>query len=231
MLIARSLIRAFDVSCLIVDKLIWMAEQNWLDWSKQLQAIAQNGLAYADGNHFDIERYQQIRELAAEMMASVGNLEKTVLLEIFKQESGYATPKVDVRGVVFRNNQILLVKEISDGKWTLPGGWADVNQTPREVVIREVSEESGYKVVPVKLLAVYDRSRHSHTPQYPFHIYKLFILCELVGGEATPSNETSDVNFFPENSLPELSISRITDAQIKRMFEHYRNPNLATDFD
>lgn len=208
-----------------------MADQKLLEWAKQLQAIAQNGLAYADGNHFDIERYEQVRELAAEMMAFGGNLGKTVLLEIFKQESGYATPKVDVRGVVFRDNQVLLVKEISDGKWTLPGGWADVNQTPREVVVREVVEESGYEVVPVKLLAVYDRSKHAHAPQFPFHVYKLFILCELVGGTATLSNETSAVDFFAEDSLPELSISRVTPAQIKRMFEHHRNSNLATDFD
>jgi len=208
-----------------------MTEPKWLEWSKHLQAIAQNGLTYADGNYFDIERYNQIREIAVEMMAFHGKLEKPVLLEIFKRESGYATPKVDVRGVVFRNNQILLVKELSDGKWTLPGGWADVNETPREVVVREVREESGYDIAPVKLLAVYDRSKHPHEPLYPFHIYKLFILCNLLGGEPTVSGETSEVGFFGEKKLPELSVSRITPSQIKRMFEHYRNPNLATDFD
>jgi ADP-ribose pyrophosphatase YjhB (NUDIX family) len=208
-----------------------MTEPNWLVWAKNLQAIAQNGLAYADGNHFDIERYHQIREIATEMMALRGNIEKSVLLEIFKRENGYATPKVDVRGVVFRDGQILLVKEISDGKWTLPGGWADVNETPKEVVVREVKEESGYDVAPVKLLAVYDRSKHQNEPMFPFHVYKLFILCDLLGGNPAISNETSEVGFFDKNLLPELSVSRVTKNQIKRMFEHFRNSDLATDFD
>jgi len=208
-----------------------MTEPKWLEWSKQVQAIAQNGLTFADGNHFDIERYDQVRGIAAEIMAFHGKLEKPVLLEIFQRESGYATPKVDVRGVVFRNDRILLVRELSDGKWTLPGGWADVNETPREVVVREVREESGYDVAPVKLLAVYDRSKHPHEPLFPFHIYKLFILCDLLGGEASVSDETSEVGFFKEQELPELSISRITQSQIERMFEHYRNIDLAADFD
>ncbi len=208
-----------------------MIQPKWLEWAIRLQAIAQNGLEYAEGNHFDIERYNQIREITIEMMAYHGNMEKPFLLELFKRESGYATPKVDVRGVIFRDNQILLVKEISDGKWTIPGGWADVTETPREVVVREVKEESGYLVAPVKLLAIYDRSRHEHEPQFPFHIYKLFILCELLGGKAAASLETSDVSFFDEQALPELSVSRVTEAQIKRMFEHYRNPDWAADFD
>lgn len=208
-----------------------MSELKWLDWAKQLQAIAQNGLAYYDGNHFDAERYAQIREIAAEIMAYSGNLEKSDLLKSFIDQKGYATPKVDIRGVVFRDEKILLVREISDGRWTLPGGWADANESPRESVIREVREESGYEVIPVKILAVYDRNKHPHFPQNIFHTYKIFILCSLCGGTATPSNETSEIGFYGENELPELSISRVTNNQIKRMFEHFRSGNLPTDFD
>ncbi len=208
-----------------------MTDPQWLMRAKELQAIAQIGLAYPSGSQTDAERYGCIREIAAEIIASSGNIEKDVLLEVFQRESGYATPKVDVRGVVFQDAKILLVKEVEDGRWTLPGGWADVNQTPREVVAREIKEESGFDAVPVKLLAVYDRSKHSHQPLFPFHVYKLFILCDLVGGSPRASEETSEIGFFPENHLPELSISRVTAQQIRRMFEHGRDENLPADFD
>ena len=153
------------------------------------------------------------------------------IVSLFARESGYATPKVDVRGVVFRDDGILLVKEREDGGWTLPGGWADVNESPREAVEREVVEESGYRVRATKLLAVLDRSKHPHVPPFPFHIYKLFILCDLIGGDAAASMETEEVGFFPENGTPELSISRTTPSQVARLFEHHRQPGLATDFD
>ena len=208
-----------------------MTEPRWLQWAKELQSIAQAGLAYPSGNHFDAERYARVREIAAEIIASAGHVEKDIILELFRRESGYATPKVDVRGVVFRGGEILLVKEREDGRWTLPGGWADVNQTPREVVAREVKEESGYEVEPVKLLAVYDRSKQGHQPAYPFHVYKLFIGCEITGGAAAESAETSEVSFFAEDNLPELSASRVTERQIRRMFEYSRLPALAADFD
>ncbi|MEB3359265.1 MAG: NUDIX hydrolase [Synechococcales bacterium] len=206
-------------------------EPNWLRWAQELQAIAQTGLHFSKDNPFDIARYQRLREIAAEMMAVQGSLDAPALLELLHREEGYATPKVDVRGAVFQQGRILMVKEISDGRWTLPGGWADVGDAPREAVVREIWEESGYEARPVKLLAVYDRSKHPHQPFLPFHIYKLFIQCELTGGQAQTSIETSDVGFFAEDELPELSISRITEAQIHRLFEHYRNPDLPTDFD
>lgn len=206
-------------------------EPKWLAWAKELQAIAQIGLTYSTENHFDVERYERVREIAAEIMAAHSDLDGRVLLELFKRENGYATPKVDVRGVVFREQKILLVKEVEDNRWTLPGGWADVTDTPRQAVAREIWEESGYRTEPVKLLAVYDRSQHGHQPSFPFHVYKLFILCELVGGEAKTSKETSGVGFFAEDALPELSTSRVTTAQIRRMFAHHRDRSLATDFD
>lgn len=206
-------------------------EPEWLRWARELQAIAQIGLTYSTEDHFDVERYARIREIAAEIMATGGGIEKGAVLDLFGRETGYATPKVDVRGVVFRADEILLVRELADGGWTLPGGWADVNESPGESVVREVHEESGYETKPVKLLAVYDRSKHGHTPAFPFHVYKLFILCEVTGGGPATSRETSAVGFFAEHDLPDLSRSRVTPAQIRRLFEHHRHPDWATDFD
>lgn len=208
-------------------------EPQRLKWAKELQAIAQIGLTYSAESHFDVERYRRIREISAEMVAAsaAGAVTKETLLALFQSEEGYATPKVDVRGVVFRDSKILLVKETEDGRWTLPGGWADVNESPRESVEREVREESGYEVRAVKLLAVYDRSKHDHTPAFFFHVYKLFVLCELIGGEAAASAETSAAEFFGEDELPPLSVSRVTGRQIRRLFEHFRHPEWAADFD
>lgn len=206
-------------------------EPAWLRWARELQAIAQIGLTYATENHFDVERYTRIREIAAEIMAAGGGVKTGAILALWDRERGYATPKVDVRGVVFRDDAILLVREVADGGWTLPGGWADVNESPGESVVREVREESGYETRPVKLLAVYDRSKHGHTPLFPFHVYKLFIRCELTGGGPTTSRETSAVGFFAEHDLPDLSPSRITPAQVRRMFEHHRHPEWAADVD
>jgi len=202
----------------------------WLKWAKELAAISQNGLTFSE-NAYDIERYEAVRRIAAEMMSTQSNLDTETLLGIFAKEGGYATPKVDVRGVVFRNGKILLVKEKIDGGWTLPGGWADPCQSPSECVVRETREESGYETEARKLLAVYDRSKHPHEPPVPFHIYKMFFLCEITGGSAQTSHETTAVDFFAEDRIPELSISRTLPFQIARMFEHYRNPNLPTDFD
>jgi ADP-ribose pyrophosphatase YjhB (NUDIX family) len=205
-------------------------ELKWILWSRQLVAIAQNGLTYAE-SHFDRERYEQVRQIAANIMAEKSNTEERKVLDLFAGEVGYATPKVDVRGVVFRDDCILLVKERADGRWTLPGGWADVNESPKEAVVREVMEESGYRTRGEKLLAVWDRAKHPHTPPFPYHIYKICILCELVGGEATTSHETEEIGFYPEDGLPKLSISRVTAGQIARLFEHHRDPGLPTDFD
>jgi len=166
-----------------------------------------------------------------EIMAQEAKADITQLQNIFSQEVGYATPKVDVRGVVFRDEALLLVKERSDGGWTLPGGWADVGDSPSEAVVREIYEESGYQTQVVKLLAVYDRSKHDHPPSV-YHIYKLFFQCQLLGGSATTSIETEDVAFFREDKIPEqLSQGRVTPTQIKRMFEHSRHQEWQTDYD
>lgn len=201
----------------------------WLEWAQKLQALAQNGLTYSE-NPFDLERYKLIQAIAAEILVTYSNVEHRYILDLFAREVGYATPKVDVRGAVFRDDTILLVKEREDGCWTLPGGWADVGQSPSEVAVKEVLEESGYLTRAVKLLAVYDRNRQGHTP-HPHYIYKLFFLCELVSGSPSTSIETEEVGFFPEEEIPELSLGRVTPTQITRLFEHHRNPDLPTDFD
>lgn len=204
-------------------------EPRWLEWSRGLQAIAQTGLTYAR-DPFDIERYEQIRELSAQILAHHTGLEINAALDILKTETGHATPKVDVRGAIFRNNQILLVRERMDGLWTLPGGWADVNESAAEATVREVREESGYETRAVKLLAVWDRRRHGHPPSR-HHAYKLFFLCDLIGGAPATSIETTDAAFFPEDNFPELSAGRVTHTQIARLFEHHRNPDWPADFD
>ncbi len=203
----------------------------WLHWARAIQAITQTGMHYTE-NPFDMERYQQLQAIATKMLAAHSNASVTQVQGLFDQQAGATTPKVDVRGVVFRENAILLVRERQDsGRWTLPGGWADVNEPPSAAVVREVREESGYETRAVKLLAVYDRDLHGHPP-HPFHIYKLFFLCELIGGSPLISIETDGAEFFTAEAIPEdLSLGRVTDAQLRRLFEHYYNPDLPTDFD
>jgi ADP-ribose pyrophosphatase YjhB (NUDIX family) len=204
-------------------------EPQWLSIARELRAIAQTGLAFtADG--FDHQRYQRLRELAALLMAQGSAAGQESILELLRQEKGYATPKVDVRGAAFEDGRVLMVREISDGKWTLPGGWADVNQSAGECVVREIAEESGFKARALKLAAVYDYQKRN-PPRHIDSIYKMFFICEIVGGAACASDETSEVAFFPRNELPPLSLGRTTAEQIDRMFQHHENPQLATDFD
>ncbi len=201
----------------------------WLGWAQRLQAIAQTGLHYAR-DPFDVERYKDVRDIAAEMAATFSDADASAMRALFAGEAGHATPKVDVRAAVFRDDAILLVRERSEGLWTLPGGWADIGESPGEAVAREAFEESGYCVRAVKLLAVYDRNKHPHPP-FPFHTYKLFFQCELTGGEPAHSVETDGVGFFREDELPELSVMRVTPEQIARFFRHYRHPDWPADFD
>ena len=203
-----------------------------LAWAQRLQALAQTGLTYAR-DPFDIGRYEEIRRLAAEMAARGGEPEVTALVENFSLETGYATPKVDVRGAVWDDrDRLLLVKERADGLWTLPGGWADVGVSPADNVVREIYEEAGFRCRTTRLLAVYDRARHGHPPM--FHsVYKMFFACEITGGEAAAggTSETDGVAFYAQGEMPPLSTGRVTAAQIERLFEHHRQPDLPTDFD
>jgi len=205
-------------------------EPKWLAWAQRLQALSQSGLTYSE-NPFEIERYEAIREISAEMMASQSDADPAKVRDLFAEQWGYATPKVDVRGVVFRDGKILLVKEKRDGGWTLPGGFADVGDTASESVVREIHEETGYEARAVKLLAVWDRQRQGHVPLRPFHIYKLAFRCEIVGGAPKDSVETEDPRFFDESQIPPLSLGRTTPSQIARLFEHLRHPDWPPDFD
>jgi ADP-ribose pyrophosphatase YjhB (NUDIX family) len=204
-------------------------QPKWLLWARRLQAIGQTGLTYTS-NEYDIQRYTAIRDIAAEIMADGANTDLAVVREAFARELGYITPKVDVRAAVFRDGRILLVPEREDNAWTLPGGWADVGESPGEVAARETKEESGYDVTPVKLLALYDRDRHGHPP-IPYHAYKVFFLCELTGGEAAASCETTEAAFFAGRELPPLSLTRVTEAEIAHLFDHLRHPDWPASFD
>jgi ADP-ribose pyrophosphatase YjhB (NUDIX family) len=194
----------------------------WLELAKELQSIAQAGLTYSK-DIYDLERFEQIRQLSIKVMSQFTDTDMTVVKQLFANETGYATPKVDIRAVVFRDEKILMVREKSDGGWALPGGWADIGFTPTEVAIKEVREEAGFEVQPVKLLAILDKKCHPHPPS-PYHVYKVFIQCDIVGGKGKEGMETSAVSFFGENEWPELSVERNTDSQIKMLFEYLRNP-------
>jgi ADP-ribose pyrophosphatase YjhB (NUDIX family) len=206
-----------------------MGSPPWLRRALRLSALSQNGLTFTK-DPFERDRWEEVRRLAAEMLADGAGTTSDQMVARLAAEAGYATPKVDVRAAVFQDNQVLLVQERSDGCWTLPGGWCDVGEAPGVAAAREVEEESGYRVRTVKLLAVYDKLRHGHPPD-SFHAYKLFFRCELVGGAAAASDETAAVGFFAENALPPLSLARVTEAQIRRMFEHARDALLPTDYD
>lgn len=201
----------------------------WLEWARRLQAIAQNGLTYAQ-DPFDRHRFEQVRELAAELFAEHTAAGGAAIADLLADQAGYATPKVDIRGAVFRNDAILLVRERSDGLWTLPGGWVDIHEPPSQAVEREIWEESGYQTRAIKLLAVWDRDRHGHPP-HAFHVYKLVFLCELVSGEPAHSLETDGVDFFTRDALPPLSLTRVVPAQIARLFDHHDHPGWPADFD
>ncbi|PSL41777.1 ADP-ribose pyrophosphatase YjhB (NUDIX family) [Planomicrobium soli] len=201
----------------------------WLEWAQRIQSLAQAGLTYTN-NVYDIERFEELRTISTEIMNEYTGHEMEKLRNLFAYETGYQTPKVDIRGAVFQNGKILLVREIIDDKWSLPGGFCDVGLSPAENIVKEIKEESGFDVVPTKLLALLDMKKHEHPPQ-PFHYYKVFIQCNIVAGKAEIGIETKDVQFFSENNLPELSLARNTEAQIQLLFEFSRDPQKETVFD
>lgn len=209
-----------------------------VEWAQKLQAIAQTGLNY-DPSPFDRERFEQVSDIAAEMLQANGSADLDTIHALFDGQTGHATPKIDVRGVVFRDDKILLVQERLDNfRWTLPGGWADIGESAGEAVVREIYEESGYATRAVKLLALLDRNKHGHPP-FPFHAYKAFFRCDLTDPErhidptltGASFAETGEVGWFAEDAIPELSVGRVTSEQIARFFAHLRQPDLPTDFD
>ncbi|MGG1573884.1 NUDIX hydrolase [Fictibacillus sp. NRS-1165] len=204
-------------------------EPKWLEWSKQLQSIAQAGLTYSK-DVYDLERFESIRKISVEILSSFTDLDESAISDLFANETGYATPKVDIRAVVFRNKKLLMVKEKTDGGWSLPGGWGDIGLSPSEVAVKEVKEESGFDVRPIKLLGVLDKKCHPHPPS-PYHTYKIFIKCEIVGGQALTGIETTAVDFFSQEELPALSIDRNTRSQIEMAFRQLHHPHEPAYFD
>ena len=204
---------------------------DWLRWAQRLQSIAQTGLTYAE-DPYDRERYEQLRELALEMASDGLARDPDAVRVVFASDAGYPTPKVDVRAVVFRGDELLLVRERRSQAWTFPGGWADVGDTPSLAAERETLEESGYQVKAEKLLALLDKTRHEHPPSVDY-TYKILIACRFEGGEPATSHEIDDVGFFTEDAIAdlELDLDRTTPGQVALAFAHHRDPNKATDLD
>jgi ADP-ribose pyrophosphatase YjhB (NUDIX family) len=202
---------------------------HWLTWAREIQAISQIGLTYSQ-TRFDTERYTRLSAFAAEIIECQTGLPAGPTLENFLVQPGYATPKVDVRAAVIRDGRILLVQERADGRWCMPGGWADVGETPAEMVERETWEESGFRATARKLIGAYDGNR-TGTPLSFYHAYKLLFLCEIVGGEARPSDETLSVDFFPFDDLPPLSSERTNERHLAEVAAHLRDPHRPAAFD
>ncbi len=203
--------------------------EKWLKWAREIQALAQTGLTYA-ANHYEEERNKRLMEIAAEIVGEHSSVAKEEAEKVFMAQPGYATPKVDVRAAVIKDGKILLVKEISDGRWAMPGGWADVGDYPAKAAEREALEESGFQVKAKKVIGVFDANRNGRPMEF-FHAVKIVYLCEIVGGKATPSNETSDVGFFDFNELPPLSENRTNLKHINEIRAHLQNPSRATFFE
>jgi len=202
--------------------------EKWLDWAVELQALAQAGLYYGK-DIFDKERYQRIREISAEMVACQSGLPKDRVIALFCNESGYQTPKIDTRAAVFQNDRILLVQE-NNGKWSLPGGWCDVNLSVKENTVKEVREEAGLEVMAHRIIAVQDRNKHN-TPVYAYGICKIFVLCQTLGGSFRKNSETTDARYFSIDALPPLAEEKNTFKQIKMCFDAYHAEHWAVVFD
>jgi ADP-ribose pyrophosphatase YjhB (NUDIX family) len=200
-----------------------------VDLARRLFALAQTGLHFTP-LEYDRERYRELADIASQLLANESEHAPRQLQATWFVEDGYATPKMDVRGAIFRDDKVLLVRETTDGKWTLPGGWADVNDSPSYAVEKEIEQESGFTAKAAKLAALYDRNKHEHPP-YLYHAWKAFFVCDITGGAPRLSNETDGVDFFAQDALPELSTGRSTAAQIRRMYVHHLQRELPTDFD
>ncbi|MFC2053937.1 NUDIX hydrolase N-terminal domain-containing protein [Chloroflexota bacterium] len=201
----------------------------WLEWAREIQALSQTGLFFASDD-FERVRHKRLGEIAAEMVSDHSNFEFNELVDIFDSQTGYATPRVDVRGAVFRDRKLLLVRERMDGGWTMPGGWADVGDIPSEAAEREVREEAGFLVKARKVIGVYDANRLD--PLEIFHAFKIVFLCDLLGGEAQTSSETSEVGFFGREEIPIiLSGQRTKPRHIADAFSVLDDPDRPAVFD
>ena len=198
----------------------------------KLAALAQDGLTFATGD-YDLDRYRQVSELATGLLAAISGRPGADLAIELGRDSGYATPKVDVRGAIFDDDErVLLMREKTDGRWSLPGGWADPGDAPSVAVTREILEETGYHSAAVKLIACWDRDLQGNRPPLPVHVYKLFFLCRRSGAVQPPAElETLEVGWFGLGELPPLSLGRVNPRQLGRALAHHRDPALPSEFD
>lgn len=209
-----------------------MSEKNveyWLKWAREIQSLAQTGLAFAP-NHYEKERSTRLIEISAEIIEKYTNLKSENITKVLMEQPGYATPKVDVRAAVIRDNKILFVKEIADGKWSMPGGWMDVGDYPAQAAEREALEESGFVVKAKKLIGAFDANRNGRPLEF-FHAVKLIYLCEIISGKPTVSNETSEVKFFTFDNLPPLSQNRTNKRHIAEIIEHLKDTSRQAFFE
>ena len=201
----------------------------WLKWAREIQQLCQTGLAFSNSD-YDTQRYERLTEISAEITSHYSTIDKKQLLDNFLAHPGYATPKIDIRAAIIKNQKILLVQEKMDNKWAMPGGWADVGEFPSTAIIRETKEESGLDVIPKKVVGIYDANRDGRPLEF-FHAYKIVFLCDIVGGETKVSDETIDVNFFSFDNLPPLSIARTNKKHISDIKNNIKNPDLPTTFE
>lgn len=195
-------------------------EKVWVDLIVELQSLAQAGLTYGK-DVYDIERYERIREISAQMMSLVSDVPLEKITGLFCNEVGYQTPKIDTRAAIFKDNKILLVHE-NNGTWSLPGGWCEVNVSVGENTVKEVKEEAGLDVTADRIIAVQDRAKHN-LPLYAYGVCKIFVECTVVGGEFAENIETTEYRYFSENELPSLAGEKNNEEQIKMCFEAHRN--------
>ena len=203
--------------------------EKWLKWATEIQSLAQSGLAYTD-NVYDIERYERLREISAEMLAEKTDLSIEKVKDLFCNETGYQTPKIDTRAVIFKDNKILLTHE-NNGTWSLPGGWCDVLERVKSNTIKEVKEETGLDVEAIKVIAMQDRNKHNK-PIYVYGVCKIFVLCNVIGGEFIPNIETTEIKYFSSEELPNnLAEEKTNKEQIEMCFKAYADKNWQTQFD
>lgn len=200
----------------------------WLHWAIELQSLAQAGLTYGK-DVYDHERYERIREISAEMMSHMAGIPLEKVKNLFCNERGYQTPKLDTRAAIFDQGKILLVRE-NNGKWSLPGGWCDVDVSVGENAVKEVKEEAGLDVTADRIIAVQDRKKHN-LPVYAYGVCKVFIQCTVTGGHFEPNIETTECRYFSEDDLPDLATEKNTEEQIKMCFSAYRASDWQTLFD
>lgn len=205
-----------------------LRNEPWLRWAILIQSIAQNGLTYAK-DVYDTERYEQLRDIAAEMLSYQTEIPKEKVTSLFCNETGYQTPKLDTRAAIFKEDKILLVHE-KNGTWSLPGGWVDVLESVASNTVKEVQEEAGLTVEPERLIAVQDRNRHN-VPVYAYGVCKVFVLCRLIGGAFQQNIETTETGWFSLEELPRLAEEKCSGEQIRMCFEAYQDENWKTVFD